>query len=152
VRTLARVATRRLAYVPAERGAGGACRAVIDAFATSASPTSCRRSRSFAIAMRRASKYCRMQFILDKFGDHVIDAIGRQELVAWLDEQGDERDWEAATYNRYKALLSLTFRLAMEEREGSVESGTVGAAPARERRPRALAANGTEGRHVDSEK
>ena len=43
--------------MPAERGAEGARRAVTDAFGDSASPTSCRRSRSLATAMRQASRY-----------------------------------------------------------------------------------------------
>jgi integrase len=56
----------------------------------------------------------RMKKLLGWLGTRPADSITPQEVERWLADRADENDWSPATVNRYKALLSLTFRLAME--------------------------------------
>ena len=53
----------------------------------------------------------KFKILLPEFGRKEVETISRKELVAWLDEQEQERDWLPATYNRWKAALSLVFRV-----------------------------------------
>ena len=67
----------------------------------------------------------RMNIALKVFADSVADSITAQDIDHWFSKQS----WMPATCNRYRALLSLTFRLG-------VENGKVKNNPARLVRPR----------------
>jgi site-specific recombinase XerD len=59
----------------------------------------------------------RMKGLLGWLGNRAADSITPQEIERWLTAQALEHAWKPATVNRFKALLSLTFRLAMENRK-----------------------------------
>ena len=66
----------------------------------------------------------RMSKLVGWLGDRFADTITPQEIECWLSEQAHENNWKPATINRFKALLSLIFRLGMQ-------NGKVGVNPAR---------------------
>lgn len=66
----------------------------------------------------------RMALLLEWFGDRPAETITPAEIDAKLSAEARARDWRPATSNRYRALLSLTFRLA-------VQNGQVKSNPAR---------------------
>ena len=51
--------------------------------------------------------------LLPAFGKRVAETITRQELVAWLDQHERRRDWKPATYNIWKAAISLLFSVGI---------------------------------------
>ncbi len=65
----------------------------------------------------------RMKLLLDWFGDTAADSLTPQEIERKLTAAARDRKWKAATVNRYKALLSLTFRIALEN--GKVQNNPV---------------------------
>jgi site-specific recombinase XerD len=67
---------------------------------------------------------CRMERLLGWFRHCPADSISPQEMEQRLSEGAREEGWAGATVNRYKALLSMTYRLA-------VRNGKVGDNPAR---------------------
>jgi integrase len=48
------------------------------------------------------------------FGNRVAEEISKQDIVRWLTEQNAEREWAAATKNRWQAAFSLAFRVGMD--------------------------------------
>jgi len=66
----------------------------------------------------------RMEPLLARFRDRAADSITPQELEQHLSQTAEENDWAPATVNRYRALVSLVFRLG-------IESGKVKENPAR---------------------
>jgi site-specific recombinase XerD len=56
----------------------------------------------------------RMKALEEEFGSRDATSITHQELTTWLQDRGEEQDWLPATYNRQRALLSLVFRLGIE--------------------------------------
>jgi site-specific recombinase XerD len=66
----------------------------------------------------------RMARLLNRFRDHAADSITPQELDQHLTKTAEESNWAPATVNRYRALISLVFRLG-------IESGKVKENPAR---------------------
>jgi site-specific recombinase XerD len=68
-----------------------------------------------ALAYSKANKLsyrndaCRMETLLAWFREHPADAITAQDIERRFEKQ----DWSPATANRYRALLSLTYRLAI---------------------------------------
>lgn len=56
----------------------------------------------------------RMKVLLSWFGSSRADSLKPQEIERRLCEGAKERKWAPATVNRYKALLSLTYRIAVE--------------------------------------
>jgi len=56
----------------------------------------------------------RIDQLLPVFGSRPADSIRKNEIVAWLAEQADERDWAATTRNRWQATFSLIFRVGMD--------------------------------------
>lgn len=66
----------------------------------------------------------RMEKLLNRFRDRAADSITPQELEQHLAQTAEESNWAPATVNRYRALISLVFRLA-------IESGKVKENPAR---------------------
>jgi site-specific recombinase XerD len=61
----------------------------------------------------------RMRPLREEFGARPADKITPQDLERWLADTADENDWAPGTVNRAKALLSLVFRLGIEN--GKVE-------------------------------
>ncbi len=53
--------------------------------------------------------HIRREKLLHWFGERAADSIAPQEIAARFREE----DWASATWNRYRALLSLTYRLAI---------------------------------------
>jgi integrase len=51
--------------------------------------------------------------LLPAFGKRAAETITRQELVAWLDQQEKRRTWRPATYNNWRAGISLVFRVGI---------------------------------------
>jgi len=56
----------------------------------------------------------RMSKLLGWLGNRVAESITPQEIEEWLSDQAQANEWKPATVNRFKALLSLTFRLGMQ--------------------------------------
>jgi integrase len=56
----------------------------------------------------------RIDQLLPVFGSRPADSIRKNEIVAWLAEQADERDWAATTRNRWQATFSLIFRVGID--------------------------------------
>jgi site-specific recombinase XerD len=52
----------------------------------------------------------RMKKLVNEFGSRSAESITAQDIERWFAEQS----WKPATFNRYKALLSLVYRLAIE--------------------------------------
>ena len=48
------------------------------------------------------------------FGARSADSIRKNEVVEWLTEQAEEREWAATTQNRWQATFSLIFRVGMD--------------------------------------
>jgi site-specific recombinase XerD len=76
----------------------------------------------------------RMNYVLEEFGGRPVDSIRPNEIERWLSRMtrqvGKERvPLKPATLNRYRALLSLVFRIA-------VQNGKAHSNPARLVRPR----------------
>jgi hypothetical protein len=59
--------------------------------------------------------HIRMKKLIEWFGDKAADSIRSREIEACFQEE----KWAPATWNRYRALLSLTYRLAI--RAGKVK-------------------------------
>jgi len=59
----------------------------------------------------------RMAPLKAEFGALPADKITAQELERWFGDQLDANEWAPATVNRFKALLSLTFRLGIENKK-----------------------------------
>lgn len=66
----------------------------------------------------------RMEKVLATFRGRSAESITPRELERFLAENAEENDWAPATINRYRALLSLVYRLG-------IESGKVKENPAR---------------------
>jgi len=66
----------------------------------------------------------RMERLLTRFRERAADSITPQELEQHLAQTAEESNWAPATINRYRALISLVFRLG-------IESGKVKENPAR---------------------
>jgi integrase len=58
----------------------------------------------------------RMSFIVEAFGERIADEIKPSEIDTWL----GAHDWAPATKNRYKSVLSKTFKIALAD--GKVSS------------------------------
>ena len=56
----------------------------------------------------------RMKFILDSFAGRPAEKITPREIEQWLSDEADDNEWSPATFNRYKALFSLTFRIGVD--------------------------------------
>jgi integrase len=56
----------------------------------------------------------RIEQLRPVFGSRVADSIRKNEVVAWLTEQAEEREWAATTRNRWQATFSLIFRVGMD--------------------------------------
>lgn len=57
---------------------------------------------------------CRVELLRSAFGSLPADSITSEMLSRWLADAAKENEWRPATANRYKAYISLAFRLGME--------------------------------------
>jgi integrase len=57
---------------------------------------------------------CKVDLIREGLGARPVDEITPQMLSRWLHKSMQARGWRPATANRYKALISLAFRLGIE--------------------------------------
>jgi integrase len=57
---------------------------------------------------------CKIELIRDGLGSFAVDEIIPQQISRWLHRLKQSRDWRPATANRYKAFVSLAFRLGIE--------------------------------------
>jgi hypothetical protein len=51
---------------------------------------------------------------LPVFGDRAVEEITKQEIVRWLTEQAEERNWKSSSRNRWQAAFSLIFRVGID--------------------------------------
>jgi integrase len=56
----------------------------------------------------------RMQFLVAEFGEQSADKITTGQIDSWI---SSHKEWSPATGNRYKALMSKTFKLALASRK-----------------------------------
>ncbi len=61
----------------------------------------------------------RLEVTRDKFGHRVAESITPAEISDWFAAMVDERDWTPATINRYRAAMSKTFKLGIQNRKVS---------------------------------
>lgn len=52
--------------------------------------------------------------LLPVFGDRVAEDITKQEIVRWLADETEEREWKASSRNRWQAAFSLIFRVGID--------------------------------------
>jgi len=57
---------------------------------------------------------CKIKLIRDPFGSAEVESITPQDISRWMAKTMRENKWRPATANRYKALISLSFRLGIE--------------------------------------
>src|SRR6266852_2957732 len=55
-----------------------------------------------------------MEKLLASFRGRAADSMTSQELEHHLSKNAEENDWAPATINRYRALISLVYRLGIE--------------------------------------
>jgi len=99
---------------------------IINPLSGGASPSKGRRRAELAADALQYSKThktssrqdgYRMKPLLEEFGKRAADDITSQELGNWLAAKAAENGWMPATVNRFKALLSMTFRLGIENKK-----------------------------------
>lgn len=56
----------------------------------------------------------KFEFFRERFGDRQADSITKQEILEFLVDFSDERDWAPATFNRWQVSLSLVFSVAVD--------------------------------------
>jgi integrase len=56
----------------------------------------------------------RIDQLLPKFGSRPSESIKKNEIVAWLAEQAEVRNWAASSRNRWQATFSLIFRVGID--------------------------------------
>lgn len=57
---------------------------------------------------------CKVKLIRDTFGSSDASCITPQQISRWMAKSVRQNHWRPATANRYKALISLAFRLGVE--------------------------------------
>jgi integrase len=56
----------------------------------------------------------RIDQMTNEFGSRPADSIKKNEIVAWLSEQAEARNWAASSRNRWQATFSLVFRVGID--------------------------------------
>jgi site-specific recombinase XerD len=56
----------------------------------------------------------KMAHVREAFGRRPAESINKQQWAEWLDERASKHDWKASTSNRWKAAVSLVYRVGME--------------------------------------
>jgi site-specific recombinase XerD len=76
----------------------------------------CRDALAYSKAHKRSyhDDVFRMEPLLARFRERAADSITPQEFEHYLAESAEENEWAAATVNRYRALISLIYRLGIE--------------------------------------
>jgi integrase len=57
---------------------------------------------------------CKVELIRAGLGSTAVDAITPQQISRWMTKAQRDNKWKPATVNRYKAFISLSFRLGVE--------------------------------------
>jgi integrase len=56
----------------------------------------------------------RINQLLAEFGSRSVESIKKSDIVGWLAEQSEARDWAASSRNRWQATFSLIFRVGID--------------------------------------
>jgi integrase len=56
----------------------------------------------------------RINQLLAEFGSRSVESIKKSDIVAWLTEQSEARNWAASSRNRWQATFSLIFRVGID--------------------------------------
>jgi len=56
----------------------------------------------------------RINLFREHFGDRPAESISKQEIVRFLLDLADEREWAPASFNRWQTSISLVFRVGVE--------------------------------------
>lgn len=56
----------------------------------------------------------RVNQLLAEFGSRAVESIKKNDIVGWLAEQAEARDWAASSRNRWQATFSLIFRVGID--------------------------------------
>lgn len=56
----------------------------------------------------------RISQLLVEFGSRPVESIKKNDIVGWLAEQAEARDWAASSRNRWQATFSLIFRVGID--------------------------------------
>lgn len=56
----------------------------------------------------------KLDTIKEAFENREAASITKQDIVRWLEDEAEEREWAAATRNRYQAAFSLVYRVAQD--------------------------------------
>jgi len=56
----------------------------------------------------------RIEQLIPIFGPRQAESIRKNEIVSWLGDQAEERDWAPTTRNRWQATFSLIFRVGVD--------------------------------------
>ena len=56
----------------------------------------------------------RINQLLAEFGSRSVESIKKSDIVGWLAEQAEARDWAASSRNRWQATFSLIFRVGID--------------------------------------
>jgi integrase len=56
----------------------------------------------------------RINQLLAEFGSRPVESIKKSDIVGWLAEQSEARDWAASSRNRWQATFSLIFRVGID--------------------------------------
>jgi site-specific recombinase XerD len=56
----------------------------------------------------------KFEVLEEHFGNRQAESVNKQEIVRFLMDLADEREWSAATYNRWQTTMSLVFRVGVE--------------------------------------
>jgi integrase len=55
-----------------------------------------------------------MNHVRSAFGNQPAGSINKQQWAEWLDARAEAQEWKASTYNRWKAAVSLVYRVGAE--------------------------------------
>jgi integrase len=67
-----------------------------------------------AVAGKDGRYSCKVKLLRDEFGTRDASSITPQDISRWMAMSVRQNNWRPATANRYKALISLSFRLGIE--------------------------------------
>lgn len=58
----------------------------------------------------------KFEIIREDFKDRAASSITQEEIIEWLDEMLESREWKPASWNRYQAAWSTIFRIALKKK------------------------------------
>jgi site-specific recombinase XerD len=59
----------------------------------------------------------RLEMVREQFGHRVVESITPAEIADWFATMTEERKWEPATVNRYRAAMSKAFKIGIQNRK-----------------------------------